>query len=135
MKIPLIEVTQPIGTFYLSALPAAVLAKVCQAIPRGYDPSKQDSTGGVQRSLSERRVKEIAAYTEDPDATFPTPIIVAISTDLSYKLEGGSFEFDEFAIIGEIIDGQHRIAGLKRSMKISDFTLPVIFMFNLTLLF
>ena len=68
MKIPLIEVTQPIGTFYLSALPAAVLAKVCQAIPRGYDPSKQDSTGGVQRSLSERRVKEIAACTEDPDA-------------------------------------------------------------------
>ena len=131
MKISLIEVTQPIGTFYISALPAAVLTKVCRAEPRGYDPKTQGSTGGVQRALSEKRVKEIAQYTEDPDATFPTPIIVAVDSNSDYRLQGVTFEFDETKVIGEIIDGQHRIAGLKRSERISEFVLPVIFMFDL----
>ena len=131
MKIPLIEVTQPIGTFYLSALSAVVLANVCRALPRGYDVTSFGSTGGVQRVLSAKRVREITAYTEDPDATFPTPIIVSVGHDSKYRLENGFFEFDENQIIGEIIDGQHRIAGLKESKKISDFTLPVIFMFDL----
>src|ERR1700722_5103639 len=131
MKIPLLEVTQPIGTFYISALPATVLTKICRANPRGYNPSTQDSTGGVQRVLSEKRVKEIALYTEDPDATFPTPIIVAVDSDSDYKLEGATFEFDETKLIGEIIAGKHRIAGLKRSPRIDEFVLPVIFMFDL----
>jgi DGQHR domain-containing protein len=81
--------------------------------------------------LSDKRVKEIALYTEDPDATFPTPIIVAVDSDADYKLEGATFEFDETKLIGEIIDGQHRIAGLKRSPRIDEFVLPVIFMFDL----
>jgi DGQHR domain-containing protein len=76
-------------------------------------------------------VKEITAYTEDPDSTFPTPIIVAVSHDSQYRLQDNVFEFSEDQIIGEIIDGQHRIAGLKASTKIGDFTLPVIFMFDL----
>ena len=131
MKIPLLEVTQPIGTFYLSALPATVIAKVSKAVPRSYDPKLLRSAGSVQRILSEKRVKEIAAYTEDPDATFPTPIIIAVSSDTPYKLEELSFEFDESLPLGEIIDGQHRLEGLKRSSAIGEFNLPVILMFDL----
>lgn len=131
MKVPLLEVTQPIGTFYLSALPATVVRNICSAIQRGYDPENQMSTGSVQRVLSERRVKEIAEYTQDPDATFPTPIIVAVNSDSTSKLEGLFFEFNENELVGEIIDGQHRLEGLKRSSAIAEFTLPVIFMFDL----
>ncbi len=41
-------------------------------------------------------------------------------------------DFDENSIIGEIIDGQHRIEGIKKSSKIDDFELPITLMFNLT---
>jgi DGQHR domain-containing protein len=134
MKLNLLEVTQPIGTFYMACLPAAFVAASCDIIRR-------DLTGkGIQRVLSEKRVKDIAAYTEDPDATFPTPIIISVNPNQNNSLkevsqENGvkllSLEFDEKLKFGEIVDGQHRVEGLKRSEKISAFELPVILMFDL----
>lgn len=130
-KIPLIEVNQPIGTFYISCLPAPIVSKIAKTIRREYDTQKLDTKGGVQRGLNPNRVLEISRYTSDPDATFPTPIIIAVKDDADYRMEENYLIFNETSEIGEIIDGQHRIEGLKVSDKINDFELPVIFMFNL----
>jgi DGQHR domain-containing protein len=125
MKIDLIEVTQPIGTFYMGCLEARFVAESCDIVRR-------DSSGkGVQRVLSAKRVAEIAAYTEDPDATFPTPIIIAVYPNGENTPQGMSLTVDTKVRFGEIIDGQHRIEGLKKSNKIDEFQLPVILMFNL----
>ncbi len=131
-RIPLIEVNQPIGTFYISCLPATTVSMIAKTIRREYDPKNLNTKGGIQRGLNPKRVQEISQYTSDPDATFPTPIIIAVKDNANYQIESNFLIFDENSEVGEIIDGQHRIEGLKRSDKINDFDLPVIFMFNLT---
>lgn len=131
MRIPLIEVNQPIGTFYISSLPAIVVSKIARTSRREYDSQLLTTKGGVQRALSQKRVKEISQYTHDPDASFPTPIIIAVDENANCTIENNILDFDENSSIGDIIDGQHRIEGLKESDKITGFELPVIFMFNL----
>jgi DGQHR domain-containing protein len=130
MRIQIIKIVQPIGTFYISALSAEIVARITTVERREYD-NNSNSNSGIQRAISIKRVNEIAKYTIDPDATFPTPIIISIKDIPSNNLTETYFEFNEETIIGEIIDGQHRIEGLKKSEKISEFTLPIILMFNL----
>lgn len=131
MKINLMSIIQPIGTFYLGVLPAKVIGSITTVKQRKYDHESQ-SFNGIQRTDINWRINEISEYCSDPDATFPTPIIIAVKEDAYYNLEGESFEFNENEILGEIIDGQHRILGLKDSKHIDNFDLPVIFMFSLT---
>jgi DGQHR domain-containing protein len=126
---PVIPVKQPIGTFYISTVPADLLLRVVRIREKTLDDKDDDA---VQRQLSLKRTKEIALYTTDPDATFPTPIIVACDDD-RVSVENGAITFDENSIIGEVIDGQHRIRGLERTDRetVRKFDLPVVFMLDL----
>ncbi len=130
MKIAIIKIVQPIGTFYISALNAEVVCRITTVERREYDNDNNISMG-IQRAISVKKVNEIAKYTNDPDATFPTPIIISVNDIESNNLGEDFFEFDENNIVGEIIDGQHRVEGLKKSDKRGEFTLPIILMFNL----
>lgn len=127
----LIEINQPIGTFYIGKLPAETVIKIAHVKKRKYDSDKSTTFGGVQRPESESRIKEIAKYCSDPDATFPTPIIISVDDSSEYKLNGNVLEFNPDKFHGEVIDGQHRIKGIEQSDYISKFELPIIFMFNL----
>lgn len=154
-----VSVSQPIGTFYLTVMKAGeLLNRVDIQRPRRLDAA---SLQNVQRELSGRRAREIAAYVEDPDATFPTSIIVSAyagyvhanddGTRLIFGRARDAQEAEEFANpdpsalegladgtpFGEVIDGQHRLMGLKeagageRSSPYYDFELPVVFMLRL----
>jgi len=93
---------------------------------------KSEREDGIQRELSTKRVKEIADYCSDPDATFPTPIIIALDEDADFDLsEDLVFSTPGGKIIGEIIDGQHRVKGLQASKNHGLFTLPVVLMLHL----
>lgn len=131
MIIDIIPIIQPIGTFYVGALPAEVIDSITIIRQRKYD-KKFESIKGIQRKEAIWRINEISEYCSDPDSTFPTPIIIAVQGNANCKVERHSFEFNENEKLGEIIDGQHRILGLKNSKFIDKFTLPVIFMFDLT---
>jgi DGQHR domain-containing protein len=94
---------------------------------------------GIQRELSEKRVQEISTYVRSVDASFPTAVVLAISgdcvvlrevSDCCFEMqitseeveeEGGLFSYQRVA---RVIDGQHRIEGLKRSGK-ADFDVNV----------
>lgn len=130
MKIAIIKIVQPIGTFYISALNAEIVCRITTVERREYDNDNNTSMG-IQRAISTKRVNEIAKYTNDPDATFPTPIIISVNDIESNNLGEDFFEFDENSIVGEIIDGQHRVEGLKKSDNRGEFSLPIILMFNL----
>ncbi|EIQ1511884.1 hypothetical protein BBL91_08830 [Vibrio parahaemolyticus] len=125
MKTKYLSVKQPIGDFYLTSLEASVLARIADATARGEHPD------AVQREQSKKRIKEIAEYCSDTDATFPTPIIVAVDLSSNVRIDDDYIYFNENDIIGDVIDGQHRLEGLKNSDYISDFQLPVVFMFDL----
>jgi DGQHR domain-containing protein len=133
---PCIPVTQPIGTFYLTSLPASELTKRVSVFPRR--ESSPDHTG-VQRELSVKRRKEIAQYVSDPDATFPTPIIISCSSNqvsLNEDLNEITFTANEEdgGTLGEVLDGQHRLEGLKNAdpteVSLSKFFLPVVVMLD-----
>jgi hypothetical protein len=138
--IEVIEVTQPIGTFYLGKIDSSVLVKTSFV-------SRRNHEGGIQRELSQRRISEIKLYCEDPDAAFPTPIIISVksedietSQDLIDKKECESYKenaiyFDDARKdLFEIIDGQHRVEGIKQAQYESGFSceLMVVVMFDLT---
>lgn len=126
-----LELTQPIGSFYLGKIDSAVLTRITKTIRR-------NSTDGIQRQLSEKRAKEISKYCEDPDAAFPTPIILAVAeADIESISEVGGLKdiyeitFDDGYAFAEILDGQHRVEGIKLA-KAFQTDLPVVLMFDLT---
>ncbi|MDH4474814.1 MAG: DGQHR domain-containing protein [Fluviicola sp.] len=125
MKINYIKVEQPIGTFYITSIDASTLSKIAVVNRRGENPD------AVQREQSDKRIKEIAKYCGDSDATFPTPIIIAVDENAKIELDDNTITFDDNSILGEVIDGQHRLEGIKSSNYISKFELPVVLMFNL----
>lgn len=104
----------------------------------------------VQREYNEDRGKQIARYAAEDHATFPTSIIVAAYPDrvridenqlyfgkINDTGEWQATSLDKPFKIGEVIDGQHRLLGLKRAIekdgvtRLSDFELPVVFMLDL----
>jgi len=125
MKAKYLLVKQPIGNFYITSLEASVLAKIADVTARGEHPD------AIQRDQSQNRIKEISEYCSDTDATFPTPVIVSVDLSSNARIDEDYIYFDENDIIGDVIDGQHRLEGLKKSNFINDFQLPVVFMFNL----
>lgn len=130
-KLPILEITQPVGTFYVGKMNSKRLIKIAKTVRR-------DESGGIQRSLSEERSRAIAKYCQDPDAAFPTPIILAVREEdvISVKelaSTPGIYElvFDDQKHFAEILDGQHRVEGIKAA---DDFEtdLMIVVMFDLT---
>lgn len=127
--IPFIAVTQPIGTFYISSLDARTILNIAEIS----NFSRRQFDAECYTNGSFKCVNDISVYCADPDATFPTPIIIAVTEDISsFRFENNMLEIDDKKIIGEVIDGQHRLLGIKESEHIDDFVLPVVFMFGLT---
>ena len=123
-----IEVRQPIGTFYVATMEWRELIDIAWADIRHLEDRQLDEYLGIERPLKEERVKELTEYVRTVDATFPTSIIVAVeSKDAKFNDIGAVMTLPRVDNVAKIIDGQHRIAGLK--------TLPLDakFMVNVTI--
>lgn len=131
ITISCIKVDQPIGRFYLTVLPASILNRITDVDPRDFE-----NETGVQRPEKNNRIREISEYCRDPDATFPTAIVVSVyNNKLQYCVlddDNNTLTIDESQIVGQIIDGQHRLKGIAQSGNIDSFDIPVVFMFNMT---
>lgn len=138
MTISALRVLQPIGEFYISVMAAdAFIDRV------SYDPRTSDaaSSDAIQRKLIKSRIRDIASYVCDVNATFPTPIILAVNSDRIIELDDTQaanldicrFQLPTDGIIGSVLDGQHRIEGLKQadSRTRERFQLPIVLMFDL----
>ena len=109
-----IPVTQPLGNFYVGSLDSTDLIKISFADQQRIERREVETFLGIERPLSLDRVKEIERYVNSVDATFPTSVLLAISSeDASYDRVTGLMRVRRAANVAEIIDGQHRIAGLK----------------------
>lgn len=134
--VPYLSVTQPIGIFYLAKLTAGELLDNVDILRRGLTPEEQQN---VQRKLNDKRQREIAQYVTDPDATFPTSIIVSVyeeSVTVDETNKKLAFEFEDK--LGEVLDGQHRFEGLRLAISedstgiLRNFELPIVFMIELS---
>ena len=128
ITIPVFEVVQPIGTFFIGVFRAEDLFSICKFDYR----RMQYSSGyvdflGIQRELNGKRIKEIQKYVQSVDACFPTSIVISIDekcvslkqTDIvgARLLQISEFKDElqpELSIkleeVASIIDGQHRLS-------------------------
>ena len=128
MGIICLEVTQPMGTYYVSKMRIDTIEKL-------FVVNRREDKEGVQRKLDLKRKKAITEYCSDPDAIFPTPIIMSIRsedvTDFTEQNGFCTFEIKDDVKL-PVIDGQHRIYGILGSELPKDYELPVVFMFDVT---
>lgn len=146
IKIPALKVSQPIGDFYIAAIDSRDLTDISYADIRRIESGEEREHLqyiGIQRPLSPKRVSELERYVQARDASFPTAVILAVPGECAqwdeesrtltlteYLGNGatGDVPFDEIA---KILDGQHRVAGLKKynesllSQGLSNFELNV----------
>jgi DGQHR domain-containing protein len=145
--IKCIEVSQPIGTFYIGSIDWLDLRDIAWADIRRIireDKSEIEQYFGMQRDLSPKRVKEIAQYVTNIDATFPSSIILAINSmtkdeqddsieynNLTFNKDKSQMEIRRHDGVAKIIDGQHRIFGLREGF--SQTGLNKVFQLNVTI--
>jgi len=130
VEIKAIRISQPIGEFYIGVIKSKDLVDISSADVRSLE-TELDDYMGIQRKLTKSRVKELQTYVNNEDATFPTSVILAVEEKNAewnekdgilkiYSIEGQNY--DEIA---KIIDGQHRIEGLKNLSPDKEFDINV----------
>lgn len=97
------------------------------------DPENANEKG-FQRLLNKGRAKKLADYIvagqKTQDAFLPTSILMATDKDIIFNEENNIIEIDMYELCPfNIVDGQHRIEGLRlaseKDVSILDFEVPV----------
>lgn len=129
-----LRITQPLGTYYVTVLPADLLLEVC--FSDQLRATRSNGAGyelqGTQRGIKLERLRAIADYIDRSDSAFPNSLILAAN----FKEEDGTIEEDERARwtitesqprgsyslaiptpqkLAAIIDGQHRLFAFRYS--------------------
>lgn len=112
--------------------------------PNFYTINKLDPDGagpGYQRLLNEGRAKRLADYLLDghaeQDAFLPTSVFLATNKDIPFDSSTNTITFDVDQVGPfNVVDGQHRIAGLvlaaDKNPELLDFEIPVNIAVNLS---
>lgn len=118
-----VPVQQKEHSFKLVSIPAGLLTRISYAAVR----RKDEEDGAVQRVLNTSRIsgiKDFALRMGD----FPASIVLNWIGGNMIELNG-SVEIPDEPKIAQIIDGQHRVAGLKAAIddnpSIADYQIPV----------
>jgi DGQHR domain-containing protein len=133
-----IRATQPIGDIFLAAIPFRILIRISHFDVRRVMQQERDVERylGIQRPLEDSRVKSLSEYVNFNDASFPTSVILAIDEEfahfdeeasvmtLSNVRDGDTRPSLAIGRLARVLDGQHRIAGL-RSFEGETFDVPV----------
>jgi len=138
IDLPCIRVEQPIGVFYVATIDSKLLCAITSADVRRMLREREFETYlGIQRPLSQKRIEELSAYVNTIDACFPTSIILAVDGRCAEFVEKKNIlrlsnyldpkdahDRIHYIQIAKVLDGQHRIDGL-RAYKGSKFETQV----------
>jgi DGQHR domain-containing protein len=126
VDLPCVRVSQPIGEFYVASIDAKTLIHITYADVRRLTGEREvDQYLGIQREVSPKRVKEIGRYVNTVDACFPSAVILSVpgrcatynddtrTLTLQTSLDGKDENQVNQMQIARVLDGQHRIEGLK----------------------
>lgn len=140
LPVKTLRARQPIGDLYVGAIDSSLLVRITDFDVRRVIEEERDVERylGIQRPLDKKRVAQLDRYVNFVDATFPTACILAIDADYAgYDEERGLLLIRNFREgddaptrnirhIARVLDGQHRIAGL-RAFEGDVFEVPVVF--------
>ena len=142
ITIPVFAVKQPIGEFYVGVIRADDLLAICKFDYRRMQFQNEYADYlGIQRKLSDTRIRHIKEYVGTVDACFPTSVVVSIDEKCAAieETERQGFmllriseyldaETPQLSIaldqVATIIDGQHRLKGLEEAAK-DEFELSI----------
>lgn len=117
------KVKQPIGEFYITTLDSKKLYSMAKADIVKISSQENLLYEGLQRSLNRNKVEKIQRYLKLKDATFPNSIILNIPKDKVTEVSDNQLEITVDENSFSIIDGQHRLEGLKNFS--GDFELAI----------
>lgn len=124
------RINQTHRQFILTYMDAKTLSDISYTAVRGVD----DEVGAVQRILIERRIKGIKEFILS-GGDFPAAIVLNW-VDAKLQEQDGIINFNVESRLAQIIDGQHRVAGLKAAIKenkiIGVLKIPVVIYENLS---
>ncbi len=125
-EIQCIQMEQSIGSFFIASIDCRTLCEITYADVRRMEEREVETYLGIQRPLRQDRVVEIKEYLTTLDACFPTAVILAIdgkcveiSNDKrtmvlkSYHDPIDPSNSIDRLNIAKVLDGQHRIEGLR----------------------
>jgi DNA sulfur modification protein DndB len=132
ISVPYISLTQGANQLLLTKLAASVLVRITYVASRGIS----DEQGAVQRILNSSRISSIRDYTLD-GGMYPNAIILNwMSGTESIGFQDGFLTLPIVSRAAQIIDGQHRVAGIEVAMKddesIGALEIPAVIFMELT---
>ncbi|CAD0224632.1 DGQHR domain-containing protein [Chryseobacterium sp. JV274] len=122
-KYNILEIKQPLGTFYVFKISAFELLQIVESEP--YYLSLEGGkfrNEGIQRRFDEGRGREISKFLKSSESALPNSIIIAGNTrnlpeDEQWKIISDSnenyLEIPKLQVNGTVIDGQHRLFSFK----------------------
>ena len=126
-----IRIAQGSRSFLLLRMPASLVTTMSYAAVRGQD----DEPGAVQRVLNTRRIASIREFTLQ-GGDFPTSLVLNWTQDSDLKLKDGKVSLAPAPESAQIIDGQHRIAGIHAAIEengdVGNLELPIALYTGLT---
>jgi len=126
-RVRALKAEQPIGDIFIATVDFKLVQQMTFFDVRRRIQEDRDVERylGIQRPLRDERVRDLMAYVNYIDATFPTSIILAVESDyvtydekkseliISNTRKGDKRPDVAFSNLFRVIDGQHRIAGLQ----------------------
>ncbi len=127
-----ISVKQASGNILLTKIPAGVLTAISYLAVRG----KNKEPSAIQRLLNPRRIASIKQFTLN-GGDYPSSIILNwVKTDNPLKRSNNMLAFSNISDTAQVIDGQHRLAGIKAAIsenkEIENLEIPVAIYENLS---
>lgn len=127
IELRCVKVRQPLGEFYIAAIESSELIQITYSDVREMVDRDLDRYLGIQREVDKKRVQDISRYVNTVDACFPTAVILAVEGRCAeYDDERGVIRLktdlkpvdDSMSPItklqiAKVLDGQHRIEGLR----------------------
>lgn len=128
---PFIHITQNDKSIYLTSLKAKDLTGISYVSIRGID----NDSGAVQRMLNPKRIDGIKDFFIN-DGDMPSNIIINWASKNEIIFDGNTMKIPDLTSSAQLIDGQHRVAGLKAAIEedaaIGNTEIPVAIYINLT---
>lgn len=123
--IPYFTVHQVSRPFLLTTMKLGVLSKISYAAVRGQSAEE----GAVQRVLNQQRIISIKNFTLS-GGPYPGAVVLNwVKTDNPLVREGNNIKFKDDEYSAQLIDGQHRVAGIKEAIEenpaIAEHEIPV----------
>lgn len=125
-QFPFLHAKQSNREFFITTLPAHLVGTLSYASVRGQDKEE----GAIQRVLNTSRIASIRDFTLR-GGDYPNAIVLNwVSEDNPLSIVGDKLQFDDVPRSAQIIDGQHRVAGIRAAIaekpEIGSMDLPVV---------